>query len=108
MRVTLQQFERGMLEYIDREFIDKAIGLKRFAMMTAVSIGAAKMELMLQNLPLIETDASGTFELDDVRDAAMESMDKMGGRIIQDVPMVGAVTFKAADIESIYEMVARS
>lgn len=76
--------------------------------MTAVSIGAAKAEMFLQHMPLIDIDDNGTIELDDIREAASDSLERMGGRVVQDIPMLGAVTFKREDIDSIYDMIRHS
>ena len=107
MKVSVSQIERGLLQYIDEEFVQKMEGLTKWLIIGAVEVGTAKAQHIANTIvhhPMVKAvdlvDENGMIDLDMLYEAMMRAANKTGA-VVQNFPLIGAVTFTHDDIEKL-------
>lgn len=114
MKASIGQIKCGVLGYVEDELIGKAPGLAQWALIAGAAIVAPKAEALaagaLQS-PTARTlelvDQEGLVDLDKLK-AALDKAAQKTGAVVQQVPLLGSVTFTQQDIQSVYERIARA
>lgn len=107
MRVTVDQFKMGLVGYIDEEFVSKMQGFKKWALAAeGVTLVDRKVNSLMSGEMLEHMKASGYISEDGMVDidalhSRYSSVAKKYGSITESIPLLGAVTFTASDIDSI-------
>lgn len=115
MKATIQQIESGIANYLDIELLSKMekSSLEKVLVGVAISIAmrnfSKELSVYLQS-PIIKTfgiaDENG-IDIDLLRDALKENIDD-GGFKVPDLPLVGTLTFKKSDVDSLYNYITAS
>lgn len=116
MIVTMQQIEAGVANYLDTELLGKldqkswqkvivgsaiSLVIKRYS-----SIGETYLaKPMFKELGIV--DENQGIDIDLLRDVLKENV-KDSGFEVPDIPLVGTLTFKKADIDSLYDYITTS
>ena len=106
--MTLNQLKRAASIYVDREFTTKLDGLQKWII--GVGAGAYLAQIdgwfnshldMLCTLGMCHTD--GTIDIDKAYTLIKEEAVKQG-KVTQQIPLVGAVTFSPEDVDTFYRI----
>ena len=106
--MTLNQLKRAATTYIDREFVAKMDGLGKWV----IGIGAGAYlsqidEVFNKNLDMLckigvcHTD--GNIDIEKAYTLIKEEAVKQG-KVTQNIPMIGAVTFYPEDVDTFYRI----
>ena len=100
--VSIQQFKQGLLHYIDTEIVDKTQGLAKWGI--AIS-GGLLVEQYLSDPSIFGKlgcmTQDGMIDIDKFHDIVKDVADKKG-KVTQNLPMVGPVTFSSDDVTKAY------
>lgn len=114
MAATMAQVVTGLAKYINSEFVEQVEGLKKWAVIGAASLAVGKVEAVgatIQKSQIARSfgvvDDAGNIDIDSLKkhlDAAAEKT----GPVVQQIPLLGPVTFKKEDIQRIYDYIKNS
>jgi hypothetical protein len=107
MVVNVQQIERGLSEYIEREIAQKAVGVQKFTvyfLMPQITKKVSDTLTGLQNNKMFAEifDENGNVELDAIYNQAKEAIRKTG-----QIEAYGIV-FRESDVDSLYRYIANT
>ena len=114
MRVTIPHIEAGLMSYIDQEFVQKLTGLNQWLVMGAAGLLSGKLESISQEMlrsPLAKqlelVDDAGYIDIDKIKTAFDAAADKTGA-VVQNIPLLGPVTFSKDDIQKLYTHIGKA
>lgn len=114
MKVNIGQVKNGFSKYLDSEFVQKLEGLKKWAVLAASSVLVQKVdnasEVIINNNIIKAFDIvneDGLIDIDALKQAFDSAADKTGS-VVQQVPLLGPVTFTKADIQKLYDYIIQS
>lgn len=111
MAVSMDKVVSGLAQYINSEFVEHVDGLKKWAIVGAASLAVGKVTAVGETIQkssiakaLGVVDESGDIDIDILKahlDAAADST----GPVVQQIPLLGLVTFKKEDIQKVYDYI---
>ena len=111
MKKNFAQVQAGVLDYIDREFVSNLDGLRKWAVLSAVSLYTGKSAAMseqLLNHPVAKmmgiVDEQGMIDVDALHAAMVQAAEKTG-TVSQYIPVLGNVTFTRSDVDTLYNCI---
>ena len=111
MKKNFAQVQAGILDYIDKEFVEKLDGLRKWAVLSAVGVYTGKSSAVadqILNHPIAKmmdlVDDKGMIDVDAVHTAMIKAAEKTGV-VHQNIPLLGQVTFSKEDIETLYRCI---
>ena len=113
--VSIDRVERGIVAYIDKEIMSKlpVDGWRRVAAGAGLTIAVRRGRQMLEQYkenPILNgmgiMNQAGDIDLDALRDALKANIAEQGFRV--QVPALGVLTFKQADVDAIYNLIMNS
>lgn len=111
--IPVQQVVNGVAAYMAKAIEQNYDGSTYQRLLAGMAIGIAQrravelMQKVLENKAAQAVNlatADGKIDIELLRDVAEEQMQQMG-KLQIDVPMLGRLTFKPADVETIYETI---
>lgn len=111
MKKNFAQVQAGVLDYINREFIAKLDGLKKWAVLSAIGIYMGKSSAVSEqilNHPVAKmmgiVDDQGMIDVDALHAAMIQAAEKTG-TVNQYIPLLGNVTFSRGDVDTLYNCI---
>jgi hypothetical protein len=114
MAATMAQVVTGIAKYINSEFVEQVEGLKKWAVIGAASLAVDKVDAVgaaIQKSQIARSfgviGEDGSINIDALKsclDAAADST----GPVVQQIPLLGPVTFKKEDIQKVYDYIKNS
>lgn len=114
MAATMAQVVTGLAKYINSEFVAHLDGLKKWAVIGAASLAVGKVEAVgaaiqksqiARSFGVIGEDGSIDIE---VLKACLDAAADSAGPVVQQIPLLGPVTFNKEDIQKIYDYIKNS
>lgn len=103
--VTKEQFKNGLGMYIEKEFVDKFSGLKKWAVVLAGTEVINKADSIMSALPPnTYMSEDGMIDIDRLY-KNMRSIAEKTGAVVQNLPMIGDVKFTEKDIDELYRYI---
>lgn len=106
--VTMEQFKRGAINYIEAELLPLMQGWKRIAAATYVALAAENVEQMIVELkdrPMIAFlkifDEHGMIDIDKLHKALYTQM--ATGSITVPIPVLGELNFDRTDVDKLMQ-----
>lgn len=114
--IPIEKAKRGIAAYLDAELMPQlpTKGWESVVVGSAIGIAIKKMEKlidkfkdnpMLQSLEIIGQD--GSVDIDALRDSFKEQIAKQGYMEINNVPIVKKLTFRAEDVDKLYDYIMK-
>ena len=103
--VTIQQVRQGMCRYIDTEFINKIGGLAKWGVAIGGSLIVEKYTSdpsILKSIGCLSED--GMVDIDRLYDIVY-NVAKERGKVTQNFPMIGDVSFTEEDVTKLYHYI---
>lgn len=114
MFVSMEQVVNGVAKYVNSEFVEKVDGLKKWAVIGAASLAVAKVNSIgetLQKSKVAKTmgvmDDNGQIDIDLFKEHMAFAADSTGP-MVQNIPLLGPVTFRKDDIQKLYDFIVNS
>lgn len=114
MAATMEQVVTGLAKYINAEFVEQVDGLKKWAVIGAASLAVGKMEAVGDTIQKSQIARSfgvigedGGIDIDALK-ACLDAAAEKTGPVVQQIPLLGPVTFKKEDIQKIYDYIKNS
>lgn len=107
--VTLEQVEKGVLKYIDSEFVNKISGLRKWgvALMTE-SIALSIKDMVMKNREFLVKSGYLTedcmVDIEKLYSDCLEVTSKHG-KVTEHFPLIGDVTFSDTDVRSLRDFI---
>lgn len=112
MKKNFAQVQAGFLDYIEKEFVSKLDGLRKWAVLGAVEVWTAKSASVAEqvlNHPVAKmmelVDDKGMIDVDALHTAMSKASEKTGA-VTQNIPLLGPVTFTKDDIETLFRCIS--
>lgn len=110
--VTIDQFKRGLAEYVDTDILPRLSGAKRYGVMVYMALlmdGTSEKVTELLKNPAIAmlgiVDDSGLIDIDKIHDAAFNAMKD---NLDIDFPLIGRFIFSRPDIDRLCDLIRRA
>ena len=112
--VSIERVEKGIANYMDTELMTKlpANGWERVVIGAAIGIAVKRSERVVNALrdnaiarALGVLTEDGSVDVDVLKDAAMEQVKKQGFAEIGGIPIIKKITFRAEDVEKLYQCI---
>ena len=100
--VTKEQLKAGLAAYIEKEFIAKVGGLRKWAVVLVANEMLVNMDAMLSKLPdnsYVTKD--GMVDIDRLYGDMYKVVEKTGP-VTEHFPLIGDVSFSKSDIDALY------
>ena len=114
MFVSMEQVVNGFAKYINAEFVENVDGLKKWAVIGAASLAVGKVNAIgetIQKSKIAKTmgimDESGRVDIDSLKEHMTFVADSTGP-VVQNIPLLGPVTFTKDDIQKLYDFIVNS
>ena len=106
MKINTEQLQRAIVQYFDSEIVAKATGVKKFTMGLVAELYRPKITSLITSLTnnsLIKmsdiVDENGLINIDQLYNAAKESIKKSGQFILFDI------IFNETDVDKLYNII---
>ena len=107
--ITINQFQQGLLRYIDTDIMPHLTGLKKIGLGVYVTLAANNISTILEkykNRPAIEMlgviDSENNIDIDNLYRAILPMMAE-GQKIPIEIPMIGEIRVDKTDLDKIYQ-----
>lgn len=103
--VTKEQFKAGLVAYIEKEFIAKVGGLRKWAVVLVANEMIVNLDSLISKLPdnsYVKED--GMIDIDRLYKDMYKVAEKTGS-VTEHFPMIGDVSFSKSDIDELYRSI---
>lgn len=103
--VTKEKFKAGLVAYIEKEFIAKVGGLRKWAVVLVANEMIVNLDSLLSKLPdnsYMKED--GMIDIDRLYKDMYKVAEKTGS-VTEHFPMIGDVSFSKSDIDELYRCI---
>lgn len=114
MAATMEQVVSGLAKYINAEFVEQVDGLKKWAVIGVASLAAGKVDAVGAAIQKSQIASSfgvvgedGSIDIDALK-ACLDAAADSTGPVVQQIPLLGPVTFKKEDIQKLYDFIVKS
>lgn len=111
--VSVEQVQRGLADYIDREFTSKLTGWQKWVVGAAGAMYANKLGDIVEQLRTVPAVSAlglfppgGGIDVDAAYKALYAQAQKSPATF--DMPLIGSVTLNSADVQSLYDSIMRA
>ena len=103
--VTKEQFKNGIGMYIEKEFVDKLSGLRKWAIVLAGTEVMNRVDTIMASLPANKyITKDGMIDIDNLYKDA-RNVAETTGEVVENIPMIGDVRFSENDIDELYRYI---
>ena len=110
---NMEQIKRGVARYFDEEFTNKITGWQKWVFGAAVAMYIENLGTTIERLTSNDVvkalgviDGTGSVDVEKLYKHLMKQAQK--GPVTFTIPMIGAVTLSAADVEKLYTFVLQA
>lgn len=114
--VSVNKIRDGLAAYLDAELMPQLPkgGWQSIVVGTALGVVLSRADKLIENLKnsqlaqMVEVvDTDGSIDLDTIRDMLKAQIERQGSLIIDNVPILKKLVFKAEDVDKAYEFIMR-
>lgn len=103
--VTKEQFKAGLVAYIEKEFIAKVGGLKKWAVVLVANEMIMNLDELISKLPNNSyMHEDGMIDIDKLY-KDMYKVAERTGSVTEHFPVIGDVSFSKSDIDELYRCI---